>query len=1124
MLRFGHRVLVSVLTISALSLGALGCSDGGSQGNKPDTADVPLDETTVDVVEPAPETTGPDATLDDTTEGDATVPDGVSSETTVPDAVEPDGQPGETTDATDPDGTPEETTDTTGPEVEVVEPTGAEAEIGPSGGELTFDGARLVVPPGALEEPVVLTLTRTDAPVPSGYTGYSAVWRFEPAGLAFAVPARVEIPFVGDASRATVFWSKPSGLGYTWHPTTRDGNVAIADVEHFSDGFVGDGTGYDEAADPTCVATRVLQGRKTAPSGIALFFGVEDCEGRPVKNLTERDFKVFEANESLGAEANATLLPKPGAMALVTLVLDLSVSNDPHRVQLIAAARNFVTTLYDRMPGQVLVAIDYFAAMAGSVQAQRHSILEDDVLAQLDALETLVVSQPNGINLHGAIMNALSRLTTARTNLGERSGSGALATSHIVVFTNSRDTTKLHTGAPGEVGDAVRASPTHVVGVGLQGPDYDGAKLRSLAPDGLYEAVNVAGLPLAFSAAANRVIGHFEGTYFLAYCTPTVAGTHYVHIGVDGAELASERGWSFTGTASAPGCSRSAFLGACEGRECGGLACGVCDDREEWCDAASGQCSWICDAQQKCGDTPFTNANGYAYSCPDTDTRARCEPEWYSCTNIQTSAAHCGECDNPCSTNGICVGAECGCPAGQLDCAGACLRVLTDRNNCGLCNNVCATGASCAEGRCTCPTGQIPCSGACRTTATDRNNCGTCGNVCPTSGSCVNSRCTCPSGWIVCDGACKNVTNDRLMCGSCTRTCVLGCDASTCLESRAIELGSQHACTLTNRGTWCWGLNSHYQGGNTSFTRTRPTKGPTSFDFLALGSNHSCGVSGGVVRCWGSNTMGQLGRPSNITRDDESSQIPGISQVVSIDAGGNTTCTVSTGAKVSCWGENTYGQIGDGTTTLRRSGTEITALQGATQVAVGLDFACAVMGDLTGRCWGRNNFGQLGANLAVAQATTPQVVESLTRLTKIVVGSQFACALNGGQVWCWGRNFRGQLGNGTTTDSAFPVLVEGLADITDLVAGESHVCGVTASRQVWCWGIRPLHPIANATSETTPYELTGLGEWVELKSGKDFMCLRRPNGELACWGNNNVGQLATDNNTIATEPTAVVWQ
>jgi hypothetical protein len=124
------------------------------------------------------------------------------------------------------------------PPPEVPAPNGGTV-IGPAGGQVQAGGGVvLVVPPGALTQDVTITVQKGGA-IPAGYTGYSDLYTFGPAGTRFAKAVRLELPFSGDATRATVFFSKESGPGHDALPTTVAGSVAQADILHLGSAFVG---------------------------------------------------------------------------------------------------------------------------------------------------------------------------------------------------------------------------------------------------------------------------------------------------------------------------------------------------------------------------------------------------------------------------------------------------------------------------------------------------------------------------------------------------------------------------------------------------------------------------------------------------------------------------------------------------------------------------------------------------------------------------------------------------------------------------------------------------------------------------------------------------------------------
>ncbi len=137
---------------------------------------------------------------------------------------------------------------------------------------------------------------------------------------------------------------------------------------------------------------------------------------------------------------------------------------------------------------------------------------------------------------------------------------------------------------------------------------------------------------------------------------------------------------------------------------------------------------------------------------------------------------------------------------------------------------------------------------------------------------------------------------------------------------------------------------------------------PTVVPQLAAGNNHTCALrADGVVRCWGDNSTGQLG-----TGDTTSSLTPvtvtGLpADIVSIAAGDNQTCALTSGGGVKCWGNNADGQVGDGTTIQRNAPVDVVGLgSGVTTIGAGDNHTCAGLAAGGIKCWGWASSGQLG--------------------------------------------------------------------------------------------------------------------------------------------------------------------
>ena len=186
---------------------------------------------------------------------------------------------------------------------------------------------------------------------------------------------------------------------------------------------------------------------------------------------------------------------------------------------------------------------------------------------------------------------------------------------------------------------------------------------------------------------------------------------------------------------------------------------------------------------------------------------------------------------------------------------------------------------------------------------------------------------------------------------------------------------------------------------------------------------------------------------------------------------------MNTGA-VNCWGYNSFGRLGNGTTTSSSVPVAVAAFtDGATAVSItaGVYHTCAVLNTGAVNCWGYNVDGQLGNN-TTTDSSAPVAVAAFTdgsaTAVSITAGASHTCALlNTGAVNCWGYNSDGQLGNGTTTNSSVPVAVnaftDGSATAVSITAGDFHTCAVLNTGAVNCWGNNGNGQLGNSTTDNS---------------------------------------------------------
>ncbi len=345
----------------------------------------------------------------------------------------------------------------------------------------------------------------------------------------------------------------------------------------------------------------------------------------------------------------------------------------------------------------------------------------------------------------------------------------------------------------------------------------------------------------------------------------------------------------------------------------------------------------------------------------------------------------------------------------------------------------------------------------------------------------------------------------------------------------ALAAGESHSCGLTTGSlAYCWGKNLEGQLGTGASTlkETAPTLvvGGQSFAAIVAGQLHTCGLTGaGVAFCWGRNSFGQLGDGTTTTRLLPT-QLAGTISFAALTASTNGSCGVTRAGVAYCWGGNTYGEVGDGTTARRTAPTPVSGGRTFSSITALGQHTCGVTSVGTAFCWGRNIEGQLGSGTpSILPITVPTRVTGSQSFVSVAPGETHTCALTtAGSATCWGSNLNGQLGDGSTRRTA-PVAVSGSQSFAAVTAGQQHSCGLTGGGAAFCWGTNGDGRVGDGTQvdRNAPTAVAGGLSFATLSAGALHTCGLTATGTAYCWGSNQFGQIGDGSTTIRVAPVIV---
>lgn len=256
---------------------------------------------------------------------------------------------------------------------------------------------------------------------------------------------------------------------------------------------------------------------------------------------------------------------------------------------------------------------------------------------------------------------------------------------------------------------------------------------------------------------------------------------------------------------------------------------------------------------------------------------------------------------------------------------------------------------------------------------------------------------------------------------------------------------------------------------------------------ISGGYTHSVGIKrDGTVWEWGESLTGNKLIPE---------RVEGLEKIISVSAGNRFTLALKIDGTVWAWGENKDGKLGDGTEIDSETPVKVNGLSKIKRIAASSGGHCLAL-NTDGKvwAWGNNSYGQLG-NGSKGTILTPVMIDKLTEIEDIAVGYNFSAALEKeGNVWTWGN-----------TESNSPEKVKDLNNIIDIVAGQDHLLALKNDGTVWTWGHFENMPVYRGqlnkgVEPTVPVKVEELSGIIAIAAHGGYSAALKDDGSMFVWG------------------------
>jgi alpha-tubulin suppressor-like RCC1 family protein/subtilisin family serine protease len=346
-----------------------------------------------------------------------------------------------------------------------------------------------------------------------------------------------------------------------------------------------------------------------------------------------------------------------------------------------------------------------------------------------------------------------------------------------------------------------------------------------------------------------------------------------------------------------------------------------------------------------------------------------------------------------------------------------------------------------------------------------------------------------------------------------------------------ISGGYSHSLAVNEDGTtWAWGSNEYGKlGDGTNTSRYTPIKisDLPKVKAVATGHGHSLALSNdGIVYAWGFGYYGQLGYGFYTYTSSSPLPVQNLKGIVQIAAGYNHSLALKSDGTVWAWGQNEYGELGDGTQIKRQTPVQVNSLSNVVAISAGNYFSVALKSDGTVWAWGYNGNGQLGSG-NTNNSLLPIKVKNIANIKAIDAGSAHLLALsNDGKVFGWGHGANGQLGNhGYSHTNVSPVQIVELQDVTQVSAGGYHSIALKNDESVWAFGVNDSGQLGNSNINNypTPIRVEGITGAKKVNAGSNHSFVVDKDGTLLSFGRNDLGQLGNLTTDYAYKPVQTLF-